>query len=302
LAVADLSFGSRLDDYPAEWERFETHIAELAKLPARIQGTADFLGNNPGIVAAHPALRYTPRPMIESINAQTERLAEANAAFFRSERAPEHVLFEVAWYPMPPFDRFPAINDGPSWFELLSRYDLSHNGQELLVFSKRSIPRPLQQLPLTVQKARWNQEITLPRQSNSLLWAQVRFGDTAIGRFVEAIYKRPCVFITVQTSIGREFRHSLVPRMAAAGFLLSPLVAETEDMASVATALAQNEGLDELEQVDSIRISVEGDRRGYYQDEFTLTLKQVPLENSYPAHADPKLVRIKSTSTEPSAR
>jgi hypothetical protein len=64
-----------------------------------------------------------------------------------------------------------------------------------------------------------------------------------VGRIVSALFKPPTMFITVTTSSGahREFR--LIPAMARAGFLLSPLIEDRTSFAVLATA--QSPGLPE---------------------------------------------------------
>jgi hypothetical protein len=123
-------------------QRFLRDFRNKFPLPA-IKGSVDVYPSNQAIVLAH-GLDYRPRPVIQSYSAQTPELAGLNAAFLRGDRAPENIFFEVKTID----GRFPSADDGLSWPELLTRYEVMERTGNFLRLQRRAKPSRYQMIPL----------------------------------------------------------------------------------------------------------------------------------------------------------
>ncbi|MBR0823532.1 hypothetical protein [Bradyrhizobium liaoningense] len=253
-------------DFRAEGtEHFFKQVRQMAALPDWMSGTADIYPRKTGVVLAYPALVYDPRPAYLSLNAHTQRLAEQNAAFLRSDRAPRWILFEIK--PEESVNhRYLATDDGPSWPEIWSRYDLKSVGP-FLVYERRSAPLPFEFRPFRSDAIRFGQMIELDPSAYIWMWVDVR--PTVLGRLVGAIYKAPQVLMNIIYEDGVPATYQIVPELGRAGFLLSPSTTSAAEFASMSGR-----------KVRTIRMSVEGDIDWFYRPDMSLTLST--LEILYP--------------------
>ena len=246
--VAASGTGSLRDDY----EKNLAHERGEFSLPPLTGGT-DLYAYEQDILFAH-GLNYAPRPVLQSYSAYTPELAELDAAQLRKNSAAANILFAV----QPLDERFPALDDGLSWPELLTRYDLAGNADaagKFLRLQRAAAPRTFQLTPLNKTIASFGSKISLPAVTNGLLWVEIEIQKTFSGNVAAAFYKTPVLNLTVTLHNHEERRFRLVPGMARAGFLLSPLVADNRAFAALFTA-AGRESLASL-QVESLTISAE---------------------------------------------
>ena len=91
-------------------------------------GTVDLYPTDAAILVAHD-VAYRPRPVFQSYVACSATLAAMNADYLRSPRAPDNILFDIQplswWSVWHDRGRFPTLDDGLSWPELLTRYDIA---------------------------------------------------------------------------------------------------------------------------------------------------------------------------------
>ncbi len=183
-------------------------------------------------------LQYRPRPVIQSYSAYTPELAELNAGFLLSEHAPDNVLFTIATID----GHVPAQEDGPSWPELLSRYDLaSTNDSGLLLFRHSPNPRHFQKISIGDTVIPFQSNAKLPSAHEGPLWIEIEINKSMIGRLVTALYKPPEIGIAITLSDGRTGHLRLVPGMARAGFLISPFIEDTKSFVRLAQHDKPNE-------------------------------------------------------------
>ena len=111
-------------------------------------------------------MQYDPRPVIQSYSAYTPELAELNAGHLRSDHAPENILFDID-----PMDaKFPSLEDGLSWPELLTRYDISDTTGAFLLLKRAATPRQHRLTPLDEATIHFGQTFALPAMTNAPLW------------------------------------------------------------------------------------------------------------------------------------
>ncbi len=191
----------------------------------------------------------------------------------RGPRAPDHVLFRVE-----PIDlRLPALEDGASWPALLQLYAPRRLEEDLAYLQRREGAEEVRPRLIEEKVADVDSELSLP-VVDGLLFAEVQLRKTLLGRLASTIFKptRPLIELTLASGAVRE--HRFVPRMAAAGFVLSPYVANTRDFVLLM------EGDNELapNAVRSMRISVSPAGRWLWNGTYSMRLARldIPLRPS----------------------
>ncbi len=215
---------------------YEKSVADGRKafpLPP-IAGGVDLYSYDQTILFAN-GLPYAPRPILQSYSAYTPALAGLNAAHLRSAQAPGSILFAVQTID----GRFPSLDDGLSWPELLARYDLKgavDKPEKFLLLTRAPMPRKMELTPLQKISARFGEQVGLPAMTNGLIWAEIEIKKSLAGTLVAAFYKPPALRIAVSLKNHAQKTFRLIPGLAAGGFLLSPLVADTKSFAALAGA------------------------------------------------------------------
>jgi len=195
-----------------------------------VAGTVDVYPWRDAVAIAH-GLRYDPRPVMQSYAAFTGALAARNVEHLRGPRAPDSLLFAVA-----PIDgRYPSLDDGPSWPELLTRYDVADAAGGFLLLRRAHAPRVWSLEPLVATTGVLGEPIAVPPADGGPVWASIDVQPTALGRLAALLLKPPRVRIAVTARDGRRRDFVLVPAMARDGFLLSPLVEATPQWALLAS-------------------------------------------------------------------
>jgi hypothetical protein len=204
-----------------------------------MEGDADLYSHDQTILFAH-TLPYRPRPVMQSYSAYTPELAEMNAAHLRTARAAGNILFAV----QPADDRYPSLDDGLSWPELLTLYDIKDasddSGTLFLLLSRSVVPRAFHLTPLQNTLACFGEPVAVPAATNNPVWVEIGINKSLAGTVVSTLYKPPVLMLTVllQDHTQRCFR--LVPGMARGGFLLSPLIEDSRSFAVLASTGRQN--------------------------------------------------------------
>ncbi len=222
----------------AIFEQSEARARELYRLPPLV-GAIDVYPELGSIVYSQGA-RYQPRPTIQSYVATTWRLAGMNAAHLRSSKAPDWILFSLA-----PFEgRFPSLQDSLSWPEFLSRYEIQPMDAPIakrgyLLLKKSEKARPYEFVHLAAHRVPTGEPLPdVPGVAEGPIWVSLRIKLSTPGKVAEAALKIPRVYLECVTQSGCQGRYRFDPGTAAAGFLLSPLVADTAGYQWLAVALA----------------------------------------------------------------
>ncbi len=228
LAPAKLLHGT--DRWQKDNEIYLQQIRTTFPVPP-LEGSVDVYPWNQATLLAH-GLAYHPRPVIQSYSAYTPELAELNAAFLRSDQAASNILFEIRLMD----DRFPSLNDGRSWPELLSRYDIQDATGTFVLLKRSATPREFHLTPLKDLTIHFGEPILLPATANGPLWAEMEINKSILGSAVSTLYKPPVLALALSLRDGRQFRFRLVPGMARSGFLLSPLIKDNASFVALAAA------------------------------------------------------------------
>lgn len=206
-------------------ERQIERIRQQHPLPD-LRGPVDVIPSQLLIALAH-GLPYQPRPVIQSYAAYTPGLAERNLNHYQSSAAPGQILFAVA-----PIDsRFPTQTDNLLWRHLLSHYRLQSRRKSGLILSRRTEAVGFEQHLLERHSVCWGEPVAIPECGSDLLWCRIPIEPNGAGRLASTLYRLPSVFLHVKTSAGETHRFRLIPEMADAGFVLSPLISDVETAA-----------------------------------------------------------------------
>jgi hypothetical protein len=170
---------------------------------------------------------------MQSYSAYTPELAQMDVKFLQSSNAPENLFFKIA-----PIDgRYPALDDGRSWLELLTRYDvrgISDTNATLLVLARSAAPREYHLEPLTNVAAQFGEMVSVPDAGGDPVWVEMDIRKSLKGSIVSSLYKPPAVLLDVSLRGGRESVFCIIPEMALSGFLLSPFIGNNVAFAALA--------------------------------------------------------------------
>jgi hypothetical protein len=211
---------------------------------------------------------YRPRPVFQSYSAYTSRLLDENAGFFRSERAPRFVLVRLR----PIDDHFPTSEDGPALLELMQRYRVVAEERDVLLLERqdRVVVSGGRQV-VWEGEVGFGEEIRLdPASSGVRRILSAHIADTTRGRIEKSIGRPPPLFLRLRQD-GGEATYRLVPAMAAAGFLLDPLVAKTGD-------LKRLERGETLPHVTAFSVEASPQARAFYQERLRIVVEEEATE------------------------
>jgi hypothetical protein len=224
------------DELREDHEEAAARIRHKVPLPD-LPGTIDVYPFEGAVALAH-GLSYVPRPALHSYSAYTPRLGRMDAEHLRGPRAPDHILLRIR-----PIDsRFPALDDGLSWPELLTRYDFRGGvARRYLLLGRSPAPRRYTLTPMAELTGRLGELVKLPVPENGKpVWATIDLRPTWRGRAAAVIFKPPAVAMAVRERSGRTRSYRVIPQLLAAGFILSPVISGPADVVS----LLERDGLE----------------------------------------------------------
>ena len=209
------------DQYRQAWEQQLSGYRYLHQLPP-IKGETDYFSTRPIELLAYN-IPYQPRPVIQSYCAYTPKLAALNAAHLRSDKAPEFIIFDTFALDR----RYPSFEDGLSWPELLTRYDVQRVDLPYAVLSRAKTPRNFTLTPVSEVSVKMGEPVSVPAVSNGPVWAEIEVNHTLAGSAISAAFKPPLLFLKTTLRNGETKTNDFLPNIARAGFLLSPRVDES---------------------------------------------------------------------------
>lgn len=175
-------------------------------------------------VAAN-GLSWSNRPVPASFNAYTPRLDALNAAFFRSDRRPDYLL----WHTRQGADASLESIDGRHLFwdepktlrAILDTYDLVESNPGIQVLRARGRHRFSAIEPLGRQTATWDAWLQVPKESGIIL-AHAVVEPSAVMRAIRAGFREHVVYLSLRFSSGEEALYRIVPENAGEGLWVSP--------------------------------------------------------------------------------
>ena len=230
-AIRDLLRGTK--SARAEFDKEEANLRSTCPIPT-IKGTFDCYPYGQSVLFAH-SVRYNPRPVVESYEVSTPRLARLNAEHLRAASSPDCILFGL----MPLDFRYPSLEDGLSWPDLLSRYEpdtagLPFSAVESVVLRRSEPVRPCRLVPVSECETEFGHSLEVPGTDLGPVWAEITVAATTAGKLAAAALKPPQVFLDIRLTNGGRGQFLFLPGMAQGGFLLSPFVADVSTFGWIA--------------------------------------------------------------------
>lgn len=225
--LAEAGRGWRRDR--ARWEAARASLRRVHRLP-HIDGSAEVLGLAQHVLLAHD-VRYVPRPVFQGYQALTPSLVARNAAALADGGA-DTLVADVQTID----GRFPTLDLGPGFLELLRHYDVAERPGEYLSLRRRAVARAVRIEPIARVDTRLGETVTIPASAEGLLWARIEVEPTMVGRALLFGFRGAELELHVTLASGREERFRLIPSMASGGFLLSPIVSQANALGTVMTA------------------------------------------------------------------
>ncbi len=255
-------------DLSANYENKMAKIRQENPLPP-IDGSVDIYSARQTILLAHN-LDYRPRPVFQSNMASPTRVAQINVNHLKSNQVPKYIFFNNEVIDT----RYPSIEDGLCWPELLTLYDIKSftPKHQLLLLESSKSPRTYSFKKIFSQKTTFNQEIDLTQINSNPLWIKLNIETTLIGKLTSAFWRIPILYLRVTLRNGNQYVYYLPKEMAKNGFLISPLVNNSIDFAKLASQQWQTELNQNL--VQSFTVLVEDSKftDWFFQSDISISL------------------------------
>lgn len=213
----------------AQWKRARAELA-LPRIVAAVgDGQVDVFGHAQTYAIANE-LTYVPRPVFQGYAAYTPALARRNADFYRSDRAPSWVLFELIAID----GRLPMLEDSQSLAEILHAYRYVDEEQPFLLL-ERMPSQPLRRELVDSGTGKLGVPVDLRPHIDHDIWIEIDVHPGILARIKSFILRPPGLRIRLATdppANGGAIPHAFnaPAAMLSAGFLASPLCASTADV------------------------------------------------------------------------
>jgi hypothetical protein len=233
LAWTGLEIRSQPDRLRTEFERARTALSDKVQIPA-MRGTTDIYSYQQSYLLSSGNV-WNPRPVLQSYAAYTPALAEANREHLLGAKAPDNLFFRVETID----GRIPSGDDGASWGVLTSNYRPFATSDSFVLLRKQPNALPPREIKIGEGDQLLGQEVPLPGH-HGMLFVKIDLEQTPAGRLVSVFYKTSPLLMRVNLEDGTSRVYRIVPGIARAGLLISPLVENNEEFAQL---YSQNERL-----------------------------------------------------------
>lgn len=186
--------------------------------------TLDVLGYNQAVAVLN-RFNYQPRPVIQSYSAYTPKLAQLNADFYASGRAPDYILFRIETID----ERYPALDDSRALYQFAHRYRYVLSERNFQLWQRLAepidaaaiAPRLLHTAELPV-----GEPLAVTPWNDQPLWVKIGLDRTLFGRLRDFFYKPPIVRLSIVDRKGNTTAYRMPLPQARAGFILNPMIEE----------------------------------------------------------------------------
>jgi hypothetical protein len=211
--------------------------------------------------------QWDPRPVIQSYSAYTPDLIAMNEDHLRAPGAPDWVIVDLESID----GRLPSLDDGESWPAMFDNYSfISFNGKFVLLHRKRQVQSMSSFTSIQTLTSKTGETVQLPNDAG-VLFAEVELKPTFVGRVATELFNPPQLEISIRLKNGSTKRYRVVSEMMSTGFIVSPLVTNTADFATVA---AGSSALTQGESVQGISIAPTYGGSIFWSNSYKVTLKR----------------------------
>ena len=239
-----------------------------ANVLTTISGTVDLYPNETATVFAYD-LEYQPRPNVQSFSAYTSNLARLNAQHLTTAEAAQNILFDLK-----PIDgRLASFEDGLSWLQILTRYDITDVENSYLLLKRNARSRPYKLKPIVENADVAINEWFDVEDASQPVWGKIDISPNLIGNLTTAILRLPPINIEIETADGAISSYRTIGDIMDEGFLLSPILSSRWDFMNFAASNWQEKLASK--QVKRFRIVAEGFNAARYPQKYRVRLSKL---------------------------
>ena len=255
-------------DFQAIVDRGKAAIRSENFLPPIPPGTVDLYPNEIASIFAYD-LPYQPRPVFQSFSAYTSKLARLNAEHLKQSDAAATILFDLQ-----PIDgHLASFEDGLSWPEILTRYNITNIEGRYLILQRSSQPRPYQLKPITKEVNLLLGEWFDVPNNQEPVWGKIKIHPNLWGKLATAALRLPPLYLEIETVDGIKTKYRTIGDVMSEGFLLSPILSNRWDFLDLAAANWQEKLAQK--QATRFRIVSEGFNSWLYPQAYQFSLSQL---------------------------
>lgn len=236
-------------------------IANQSKLPS-LDGTSDIYSyDQVNLIAS--GNQWSPRPVFQSYSAFTADLAKANKAKLQ-QHPPTNIFFRM----QPVDNKFPTLDDGPSWRIILSDYQpIEMKNGYLILRKRRNAPSQHTLNYVTVRQThQLGETVQLPYHA-SIVFARLSINPTLFGKLLSVFYNPDQLSIQLELADGSSRSFRISANMAKAGFLLSPLIESTDALSQ----FMHNPRIAEKNKIKSFQINLLSPNSSHWQSQYSVS-------------------------------
>jgi hypothetical protein len=219
----------RVTDAGALERQYQRRLALLANRPpfANQHGQADVYPWDLSPLLAS-GMTWKPRPILQSYAAFAPSLIKANADHLKAD-PPSRIYFGIN-----PIDqRYPAMEDGASWLDLLGSFrPEALDGGYAVLEHRASAGAALQPGPAVQVAAHLGERVAVPGWEHPV-WASIDIRPTLPGKLFATLYKAPELSLEVIYEDGSKSLYRMIAGMGRPGFLLSPTVTDANQFVAL---------------------------------------------------------------------
>ena len=213
---------------------------------------------------------WNPRPIFQSYAAYNSDLLRLNQQHLLKKNAPDNLIFKVATID----ERLPSLDDGLSWITILENYRFDQAVNDFLFLKKKHLHNvDSHEILLEKNEYSMGDWVTIP-SSTGYIFSEVTITPSFLGRIINIFYKTSEIRISFRLKDGTTRYYRLIPAMAMAGFLLSPLVENSQDFHF---AMENSEALKE-KKVESFSIGPI-DKKWEWEKNYQVKFKEIEFSN-----------------------
>lgn len=211
---------------------FKLSLIEIRKqlfIPP-LQGSVDIYSYDQAYLLAS-GNKWNPRPIFQSYQAYTPKLAQLNEQHLRRENAPDNIIFRV----QPVDARIPTIDDGMSWPALFDNYSVYKYDSDLAYLRKKNVIQNRSNLDVIYQGSiEIGKDFRLP-DSSAPVFAEITYKPTFLGAIWSTAFKPPMLSLALKMQDGSTRTYRISSSMMQSGFFISPLIENTKDFVMLAS-------------------------------------------------------------------
>jgi hypothetical protein len=225
------------DSAAGKAQKLENAKSELRKVYLLNDETIKYIGNmSTDIMPSEISLVYaynlnwSPRPLLQSYGAFTDKLDMLNSQHFESVDAPEFLLYAFGSID----GRYPLFDEPATFRTILRNYKPVFIDGKFIILRRadtRNWP-PSKTVSVLDTETEFGKPISVPKIKNGYLFAKIYMEYNLLGKIAKLIYKPPIIGIGLLAD-GSVFGHRFIFSTARNGIFLSQYIHGVRDLAAV---------------------------------------------------------------------